>query len=55
MTTSVEELAKILRLFEERGILFNDIKPVEFLVENGKFCGYSITIASFMSARVLKK
>lgn len=48
MTKSVEELAKILRLFEEKGILFEDIKPIEFSVENGKFSGYATTIANFM-------
>lgn len=55
LTKSVEELAKIMRLFEERGILFDDIKPVEFSVDNGELCGYAVTIASFMNARILKK
>lgn len=51
LTTSVEEVARIFRLFEERNIFFNDIKPVEFSVENGKFCGYATTIASFMDSK----
>ena len=52
LTTSVEEVAKILRLFEERGILFEDIKPVEFSVEKGEMCVYAVTIASFMNQKV---
>ena len=54
LTRSVEERAKILRLFEERGILFEDIKPVEFSVKNGKFCGYGTTIANFITKRRIK-
>jgi len=55
LTRSAEELAEILCLFEERDIFFNDIKPVEFSVENGKWCGYATTIASFMNAEQEKK